>query len=817
MSATHGERDGILLRNLRVLDFGQFLAAPMTAMFLADFGADVIHVDPPGGPRWDDPANAALHRGKRTIEIDLKSPDGLEAARRLAATADVVLEGFRPGVMTRLGLSARAALSDNPGLIWCSMPGFPADHPLAEVEAWEGIVSAATGLYVQHKFLPGDPIFTSLPLASNFAAFMAAQRIAAALISRMRTGAGEILEVSLFEACFQAIGPAADTPASRDISAALRFKPWFAPVMKTRPTADGSYLYFDAPLRGLQAFIDRFIPGYDLLDLDESSVAELASRLDELVLQRTAAEWERIGQEEVQYSLGLVQSAEEWLEDSHALDSASIVEVEDPELGTTRQPGYGALLSRTPGRVRFGRQASDKTPEAIDWVAAPWDAPSLPQATIGLALEGIRVLDCSTLLAGPTTTRILAQHGAEVIKIDRTGIGTGDIDPLTDDTLAFVGLRTVSAGKRMTYVDLKDPRGRDILAAIIASVDIVHHNFTPAAADRVGLGADEVRRINGSAIVSSVSLHSRGGFRGAYRGHDMVAQMVTGIGVRMGGADLPEDTPVLVNDNATGQLQAFGLMLALIDRAKTGTGQDVNSSLSRTATLHQVPFLTGYAGRVWDEPAGLDAPGWHAGNRLYRAGDDWFYLAARSSIWPSALSGCSLTSGIRLSDDVGAQLEEVFREHTADECIAALREAGISAHRRVTLTELAEDEYVRRKRFLAVADHPGIGRAIGIGLPLYGTGPDDGRALLAARAPGTDTAEVLREYGFGDEIDELKARGVIAEDDLQLANTTLSPGFWRSAAAEGKRIGGVVVDESLAAEIADYELDPTFLANWGPA
>src|ERR1700753_348661 len=115
---------GSVLEGVRVVDFGQYLAGPMTAMFLADYGAEVIRVDPPGGPRWDHPVNSALQRDKRSIELNLKEPEDLSTARRLIQTADIVIEGFRPGVMERLGLSAEVCLGEDGRLIWCSLPGF---------------------------------------------------------------------------------------------------------------------------------------------------------------------------------------------------------------------------------------------------------------------------------------------------------------------------------------------------------------------------------------------------------------------------------------------------------------------------------------------------------------------------------------------------------------------------------------------------------------------------------------------------------------------------------------------------------------------
>ncbi|HEU0168881.1 MAG TPA: CoA transferase, partial [Chloroflexota bacterium] len=133
-----------ILEGLRVLDFGQYVAGPLTAVMLADQGADVVHVDPPGGPRWDSPADAFYQRGKRRITLDLKGPADLGLARRLVAWSDVLIENFRPGVMDRLGLGASGMCAANPRLVYCSLPGFAHDDPRATVAGWEGVIAAAT-------------------------------------------------------------------------------------------------------------------------------------------------------------------------------------------------------------------------------------------------------------------------------------------------------------------------------------------------------------------------------------------------------------------------------------------------------------------------------------------------------------------------------------------------------------------------------------------------------------------------------------------------------------------------------------------------
>ena len=150
------------LDGTRIIDFGQYIAGPLAAMMLGDQGAEVIRVDPPGGPRYETPANAVWNRGKRRITLDLTNELDLATARQLVATADVVIENFRPGVMARLALSADELIEANPALIYCSLPGFASDDPRAGMPAWEGVVGAATASY-QPREAGDEPHYTRRP------------------------------------------------------------------------------------------------------------------------------------------------------------------------------------------------------------------------------------------------------------------------------------------------------------------------------------------------------------------------------------------------------------------------------------------------------------------------------------------------------------------------------------------------------------------------------------------------------------------------------------------------------------------------------
>jgi crotonobetainyl-CoA:carnitine CoA-transferase CaiB-like acyl-CoA transferase len=152
---------------LRVLDFGQYFAGPLVGMMLADLGAEVIRIDPPGGPYFKTPASDMLSRGKSSIVLDLKSEEGRTEAFELIKRSDVLIENFRPGVMARLGLGPEAVSQVNDQLVYLSLPGFASSDPdLASIPAWEAIIAARTGQFtdmgLNRRLMGINPSFTPL-------------------------------------------------------------------------------------------------------------------------------------------------------------------------------------------------------------------------------------------------------------------------------------------------------------------------------------------------------------------------------------------------------------------------------------------------------------------------------------------------------------------------------------------------------------------------------------------------------------------------------------------------------------------------------
>jgi CoA:oxalate CoA-transferase len=209
-----------LLEGIRVLDLTNVLAGPFCCYQLATLGADVIKVEVPGtgdlarelgadpvlNKRLMGTSFLAQNAGKRSITLNLKSAAGKRVFQRLVATAQVVVENFRPGVMQRLGLDYAVLRQGNPGLVYCAISGFGQDGPLKDNPAYDQIVQGLAGVMSVTGTADGAPLRVGYPIADTIGGLTAAFAIAAALVRRGQTGEGECIDVSMLEATLVTMG-----------------------------------------------------------------------------------------------------------------------------------------------------------------------------------------------------------------------------------------------------------------------------------------------------------------------------------------------------------------------------------------------------------------------------------------------------------------------------------------------------------------------------------------------------------------------------------------------------------------------------------
>ncbi len=742
-----------VLNGTRVIDFGQYMAGPMAAMLLGDHGADVIRIDPPGGPRWNTPANATWNRNKRSIVLDLKKPADLDIAKKLIASADVVIENFRPGVMDRLGLGAAAMTAANPRLIYASLPGFASDDPRAQVRAWEGVLGAATATYTyRHDDSPADsanrPVYTAIPFSSAYGAFLSSVCISMALNERERSGLGQIMEVPLFDATFSAIGMRGmkihnQTPSHPAFN-------WSRQAL----CKDGRWVMYVANNFRHADFLKAV--GADEWIKAGLTPAQLTQKFADLFKTKTSLEWEQFC-EAIGTECVTENTSAEWLQHPQALGSNIIADFTDPELGKFRGPAINARLSDTPGSVRLPRPKTDAhRDEILRELAAPRAVaatPAVPDTSMKQALKGVKVLDLCIILAGPACGRTLAEFGADVIKID---------DPRRNP-LRFHN--DVNRGKRTLLLDLKTKEGIDILWKLIDQADIILQNYRKDAANRLGISYEQVKKRKPSIVYASMNTFGQTGPYATRPGHEQIGQAVSGMQMRFGG-DRPVLAPFPANDYGTGLMGCYAVTLALLHARRTGHGQHVDTALAYTASMLQSPFLLDYAGKEWNEAKGQQALGSGPLHRAYETAKGWVFLAAREG----ELAKCSELANVagKTGPALEQALEQVMRTRSAAEWVTALTRASIGAHHLVEdLNVLMQDPLVVKRGLSITRDHDegqGSITQTGPSARLSRTPPVPGNP---APKPGSDAKSVLADIGMAGELERLVKAGVLVTDGIK--------------------------------------------------
>jgi crotonobetainyl-CoA:carnitine CoA-transferase CaiB-like acyl-CoA transferase len=352
------------LQGLRILDCSAIIAGPIATAFLATYGADIIKVEPlegdalrsypstlPGLSRYF----LGINRGKRSLAIDLKRPDGLAVVRRLARGADVFVESFRPGVAARLGLDEPTLRADSRRLIYCFVSAFGQTGPLAERPGLDPVVQSYGGLAWEQGAADGTtPELVRGSLVDYYTGSLAVSGILLALIDRGRTGTGQRLETSLLDGvlAMQAgrafWAEAAEPPdAVQDLLGDR--------VSRIYPTRDGHlYLYVELPkfwtglcrTLGLDVWLDD--PRLQTMVGRHAHKGELVQAITERLSARPATEWEaRFAEADVPCTR--VRSVPEMLVDPQALLNGTLATVQHATLGPVRVLGVPVRLTATPG------------------------------------------------------------------------------------------------------------------------------------------------------------------------------------------------------------------------------------------------------------------------------------------------------------------------------------------------------------------------------------------------------------------------------------------------------------------------------------
>jgi crotonobetainyl-CoA:carnitine CoA-transferase CaiB-like acyl-CoA transferase len=394
-------------------------------------------------------------------------------------------------------------------------------------------------------------------------------------------------------------------------------------------------------------------------------------------------------------------------------------------------------------------------------------------------LEGLRVIDCSTILAGPLCAQLLGDYGADVVKVEhpRGGDGMRGHGPSKDGEPLW--WKEISRNKRGLALNLSDPDGAAILLDLVASADVLVENFRPGTLERWGLGPAELQARNPRLVLVRVTGFGQSGPYAGRAGFGTLAEAMSGFAHLTGPADRPPTLPAFgLADSICGIAAASATMMALWhrDTQPDGLGQVIDMNL-----LTPLMAAVGPGPMVYQQ---LGVVGSRNGNRstnnsprnTYRTKDDK-WVAVSTSAQTIAERVLRLVGHAEVIEEpwfaTGAQrvqhadeLDEYvgswIRERTREEVMAAFEEAGAAVAPVYDARDVVEDEHVRATEMLTLVEDEALGEVLMHNV-MWGMSATPGRIRHVGRAKGADTDQILRDAGLSpDRITELRERGVVA-------------------------------------------------------
>lgn len=773
-SDERGDRLRPALHGLRGVEVGGGTAGPIAAMLLADAGLAIVKVEQPAGePARADPGFAVWNRGKRSVIADLATPAGRRRLAPLLAGADVLIAAGPQDALAAWGLEPAAVCAEHPRLVCLHTPPYLSGAPWAGGAESHALLAAAGGVAMRQASWDGGPIELVYPHPLYVQGAWAAACAVAALLERERSGAGQTVTVAGMH------GVAVTSSASLVLEAGRPPRVTAVGPGGAHPTysryvcADERWLFLGALTPRFQ---DRALAVLGLSDLlDDARIERVHERLllpanrewartriGAAFLTRPRAEWLR-ALAAADCPAGPLADRDGWLDHPQVRAIGMRVEVDDPDRGRVVMPGNPLVLTRSPNLVSGPAPGlGQHDGERFDW--RPLTARGGDAAPAPGPLAGLRVLDLGSILAGPFAGCLLADLGADVVKVEPPG-GDGFRD------LGF----TYNRGMRSLAIDLADPRGHDVFMGLVRRSDVVIDNYRPGVLARLGIDHAGLERVQPRIITLSITGYGEGGPLSDQPGFDPILQGLSGMMTAQGGGDQPVFHTIAVNDVAAAAMAVLGVCLALVHRCRAGEGQRAWTSLAGMAAFMQSGELVRFHGRPPAPGGGRDHRGRGPLDRFYPVADGWVRVAASTRHVP-ALARAGLLGGVEPSaTDAAADtaLAASLAPLQRADAVARLSRAGVPAAAAVRFEELLHDraaleaELLHRHERLDGQPYTTAGRFAWFSRTQQ---PD----RLVAPGLGEHSGEVLREAGVpAAAVAELVAAGVVVQGGRLSPRTSL--------------------------------------------
>ena len=742
------------LGGIRILDLAG-VEGQLCGRLLADLGAEVIKVEPPGG----DPARRLgpftglasdreeslrfihLNTNKKSVTLDLETDRGLGKFLQLVRTADAVIESsidFTPDY--------EALRQANPGLVVTSITGFGLDGPHSRFKAPSIVVSAMGGIMYLCGSLEKPPLAEPEHQPHQLASAFAAYGLLLALKVRDCTGRGQRVEVS----CQEVNASQQHVVVNYSVNGAVLVRegnrgPLGGGMPEgVYPGSDG-YCHVVIIPRGHwhnllewmgnpEALADPIWDNRHIrnanLDFIEPYVLDFMRGLSKDALYRQ-------GQER-RIPIGPINRPDEFTRDPYALERGLFVTVEDRKSGDRKQVSSPFRMSETPGSIFMaapspGEHNDDvfKNLQRIRKAASSPVGADVPLApSHSLPLSGIRILDFTFAIAGPVLTQLLGENGAEVIKVEsearqQRGRARAGLDPkvVLQQKVTFAD---VNRNKRSVTVNMGTEEGRGVIRRLVPKCDVVVENFSPRVMDRWGLGYGGLKALREDIIMARLPAFGLSGSHRDYLGMASVAMSITGQYHLWSYPDNPEPAgpPVWTPDYLSAAMGSVAIMAALRHRDRTGEGQLIELAQTEAmATILGTEYMGYFANGSVANPLG-NRHSWMAPHGVYRCKghDAWCAIAVSSEDeWKSLCSvlgypawcGEGRFAGMANrhvnQDELDRKIEEWTRERIPESVMQLLQEAGVPAGVVIDGEGICSDPHLRSRGFFTRVDDPDTG------------------------------------------------------------------------------------------------------------